>query len=162
MQLQHSQSAKYWFADPIGSTSFHNVWDEDVVLKQVSAAGVTQYHFTQSPGTWGGLVAQYHVPDSALASYYLFDPPGNTRIAVAASGHNTQETVVYSAFGESYDVPSPAIVALMFGGQQGYYTDNNNSNFNQLYVRARYYDPIKPRWLSRDPLGFPGDEWNPY
>ena len=29
-----------------------------------------------------------------------------------------------------------------------------------MYVRARYYDPVNGTWISRDPIGFDGQNWN--
>ncbi|MDR3708163.1 MAG: RHS repeat-associated core domain-containing protein [Capsulimonadaceae bacterium] len=47
---------------------------------------------------------------------------------------------------------------LRFGGQYGYYRDGAN----RLYVRARVYRADWGRWLSVDPIGFEGRDWNLY
>jgi len=43
-------------------------------------------------------------------------------------------------------------------GQYGYYTDVET---NDIYIRARSYNPSLGRWLTRDPIGF-ADGWNQY
>ena len=45
-----------------------------------------------------------------------------------------------------------------FGGQVGYRRDGANRN----YVRARHLDTQRGRWISRDPIGFEGEDWNLY
>jgi RHS repeat-associated protein len=45
-----------------------------------------------------------------------------------------------------------------FGGQFGYYRDVSTRS----YVRARYLDPTKGRWISQDPLGHVSDNSNLY
>jgi RHS repeat-associated protein len=40
-----------------------------------------------------------------------------------------------------------------FGGQYGYYTD---SDTGLVLCTHRYYDPLRGRWVTRDPIGYAG------
>ncbi|MBC7807678.1 MAG: hypothetical protein H7145_16210 [Akkermansiaceae bacterium] len=50
-----------------------------------------------------------------------------------------------------------------FGGQFGYYVENNaklstdSRDRGLILAMHRYYDPINARWLTRDPIGYDGD-----
>jgi RHS repeat-associated protein len=44
-------------------------------------------------------------------------------------------------------------------GELGYYYDINRLAY---YLRARPYSPALARFLSRDPIGYRGSEWNQY
>lgn len=148
-----------FFGNDSGSVMQY-IWDEQNVLAD-AITGTIRGRYTATPGTWDDLFGEFDSSGS-LDHFYGFDMMGNTnQLTDTTNTPSNAYLYQYTAFGESYDVPGPSIVAFMFGGRNGYYTDNNISNFNQIYVRARYYDPIKPRWLTRDPI-WPADGWNPY
>ena len=65
----------------------------------------------------------------------------------------------YTAWGEALAALTSETVfsAFRWVGQLGYYFDQESDNY---YVRARRYGPAIGRWLSQDPLGFEGSEWN--
>ncbi|MDR3708328.1 MAG: RHS repeat-associated core domain-containing protein [Capsulimonadaceae bacterium] len=48
---------------------------------------------------------------------------------------------------------SAAASAALYGQQYGNQADAAASDTNRLYVRARHYDTLTGRWMSRDPLG---------
>jgi RHS repeat-associated protein len=62
----------------------------------------------------------------------------------------------FDAWGEIVDA-SGAVSPLAWQGNWGYYQDN----IERTWVRARHLDTRRGRWMSQDPLGFPGD-LNPY
>jgi len=66
-----------------GSSLTHDLWDGDNLLLSTNTSLVTQVHYTDNPGYWGGLVSQRH---STGSSFYGFDGPGNTRILVNSAG----------------------------------------------------------------------------
>ncbi len=45
-----------------------------------------------------------------------------------------------------------------FVGTKGYHADSSG----KTYVRARVLEPEKGRWLTEDPIGFAGGDWNLY
>jgi len=81
----------------------------------------------------------------------------NTRLVINSTGSYNQ-TMTYSAFGpevyNSYATnPNPL---RQFQGEMGYDRDLPNLN----YARNRFVDTTKGRWISRDPIGFDGGDWN--
>ena len=80
-------------ASASGVTGF--VWDEQNVLLETNGAGLMQAHYTDFPGTWGGLVS---MRQGAVSHYFAFDPSQNARALTDGIG-NVTDTYVYTAFG---------------------------------------------------------------
>jgi RHS repeat-associated protein len=60
----------------------------------------------------------------------------------------------YSAWGETYsDIGTPR-TPLRWNGEWGYYTAVGEST--PIWVRERYLQPERGRWMSADPIGFAG------
>ena len=103
------------------------------------------------PGDWGSVIAG--------SGYYLYDMLHNTRLVITSTGSSSQ-SMTYSAFGpEVYNsyATSPSPIR-QFQGEMGYDRDLPNLN----YARNRFVDTTKGRWISRDPIGFDGGDWNRY
>jgi RHS repeat-associated protein len=122
-------------------------------LLSTNAGLVTQVHYTNNPGYWGGLVSQNQ---NGVSTFYGFDGPGNTRILVGSAG-SVLAVYLYEAFGLELLSPTASNV-YWFGGQYGYQRDWPN----RCYVRARHLETANGRWISRDPIGFDGGDWNLY
>jgi RHS repeat-associated protein len=71
----------------------------------------------------------------------------NSRLLASAAGAET-DAYLYRAFGGEAAVSGSTINALRFGGQVGYHRDL----VTRYYVRAREYEPLMGRWMSRDPI----------
>jgi RHS repeat-associated protein len=87
---------------------------------------------------------------------YGVDPLGSV-VHLLDSSLNRAATYVYWPYGEvqshtGLDTP------LQYVGGWGYYT----SPVNRVYVRARDYRPDLGRWVTEDPIGFEGGDWNLY
>ena len=80
-------------ASGVGVTGF--VWDEQNVLVETNGAGVVQARYTDSPGTWGGLVS---LRQGGASRFFAFDPSQNARALTDQTGAVT-DTYVYTAFG---------------------------------------------------------------
>ncbi len=115
---------------------------------------MTQAHYTDFPGEWGGLASERR---GSVSSFYGFDQQANSRILVSIGG-NITDNCLYKAFGEELAVAGTTVNPMRFGGQVGYYRDVAN----RLYVRARHYRTDLGRWMSRDPIGLSGGDWNLY
>ncbi len=109
---------------------------------------VTQAHYTDFPGVWGGLASEQR---GGVSSFYGFDQQANTRILVSPAGAVT-DGYLYKAFVEELAVSGATVNSLRFGGKVGYWRDEAE----RLYVRARHLRTDMGRWMSRDPLGFDG------
>jgi len=136
-----------------GSTLAHDLWDGDNLLLSTNTSLVTQVHYTDNPGYWGGLVSQNQ---SGVTSFYGFDGPGNTRILVSSAG-SVLATYLYEAFGLEIVTPSASNV-YWFGGQYGYQRDVAN----RYYVRARHLETANGRWVSKTPDAFNAAGWSLY
>ena len=80
-------------------------------------------------------------------SYYLHDGQGSTRALSDDSGAAT-DAYAYTAFGELYAQAGPTTNAYLYTGQQF-------DSLTGLYsLRARYYDPLVGRFLSRDDFAY--------
>jgi RHS repeat-associated protein len=112
----------------------------------------------------GGLSGRYLTLDGEVlsekrgASRYVYgvDPLGSV-VHLLDSGLNRAATYVYWPYG---DVQSHTGVdtPMQFVGRFGYFT----STTNRVYVRARWLRPDLGRWLTEDPIGFDGGDWNLY
>jgi RHS repeat-associated protein len=130
------------------------VWDGQTVLLETGADLVTQVHYTDSPGYWGGLVSQRR---SGATSFYGFDLQTSTRVLVS-SAEQTTDAYDLKAFGEELAATGATTNTLRYAGQFGYYRDSDE----RLYVRARHLEVTRGRWSSRDPYGWVLDEPNAY
>jgi len=124
------------------------------VLLETNAGLVTQAHYTDFPGYWGGLVSESR---SGTSSFFGFDSQNNTRILVSIAGLVT-DNYSYKAFGEELASGSETTNPYRYIGGFGYYRDVAT----RQYVRARHLAVTNGRWTSRDPRGFAGGDWNLY
>ncbi|MEP6755902.1 MAG: RHS repeat-associated core domain-containing protein [Chthonomonadales bacterium] len=143
---------------PIGIENF--LWDSDAlpgllgVIGKDAAASHLAIHgpnMSRMVGRYsegaGGMVAQFHLDrqDSVLAI---------TRLA--SGSPVTDIRYKMDAFGVVY---SGAIAGnpYVYVGGHGYLSD---LDLSFLQVRNRELEPELGRWLSRDPIGFAGGDWN--
>ncbi len=136
------------------SGTVYYVGDGENVLIETDANLITQAHYTDFPGMWGGLNS---VRRGGVSSFYGFDQQSNTRILASMNG-NVTDDYLYKAFGEELAVSGSTINSLRFGGQVGYWRDEAE----RLYVRRRVLRVDQGRWISREPIGFDGGDWNLY
>lgn len=91
--------------------------------------------------------------------YPHYDGMGNV-VAVTDENENVVEETTYTAFGEVVSKTSSITNPFGYKGALGYYT---NGDTDDIYVRARTYEPSVGRWISADPLGFvDGTNWYAY
>ena len=124
-------------------------WDmeSDNVLLEKDETGATTAVYTNEPGLYGKLLSQYRDGETY---FHHYDGGGDTRV-VTDENENIVETATYSALGEVVNKTSSIVNPFGYKGALGYYT---NAETNDIYVRARTYEPTIARWLSRDPLRF--------
>jgi RHS repeat-associated protein len=80
---------------------------------------------------------------------YVPDPLGST-VALLDSTQTITDTFSYWPYGESAGRTGTTATPFQYVGTMGYYTDSSGRN----YVRARYLDKGKGRWITEDPIGF--------
>ena len=124
-------------------------WDEvnDNLFGEEDENGEVSASYTHEPGLYGELIAQERDGETR---YYNYDGLGNT-VELTDENQNVTDTYEYSAFGEEVARTGTTENSFRYKGAMGYYT---NSDTNDIYVRARTYEPRVARWLSFDPLEF--------
>jgi RHS repeat-associated protein len=85
------------------------------------------------------------------------DPLGSTVALYDGNGTKT-DTFGYWPYGESSGRTGSTTAKFQYVGSAGYYQDNSTKK----YVRARYLDSVKGRWITGDPIGFDGGDINLY
>ena len=127
---------------------------QNILLEADAGTNATLRRYTHEGDNWGGLLSLH---EGSTSRYYGFDGSANTRLLTDESA-GVSDGYLYSAFGEELQVTGTSANPLRFGGEVGYYQDDDE----RLYVRARHLDVGAGRWLSRDPIGFEGGDWNLY
>jgi RHS repeat-associated protein len=102
-------------------------------------------------GADGTVLASYMLGGTELlsqaragnTSYYLHDGQNNVRALTDSTG-NISDTYAYTAFGETYNQTGLSLSPYQ-------YSDQQLDSLTGLYsLRARYYNPVDARFLSRD------------
>ena len=91
---------------------------------------------------------------------YVPDPLGST-VALLDNTQTITDTFNYWPYGDIQSRTGTTPTPFQFVGTKGCYKDSASIN-TKTYVRARHYDVAKARWLTQDPIGFDGGDWNLY
>ena len=123
------------------------MWDEenDTLLMETDEAGNTIAEYTHEPGRYGPLISQRR---NGHTYYHHYDGQGSTRALTDESG-NVTDRYTYTAFGELVSSSGTTTNPFGYKGALGYYA---NPETNELYIRARSYQPTVGRWHSIDRL----------
>jgi RHS repeat-associated protein len=84
------------------------------------------------------------ISDAWTVSFYGYDGGGNVRNLTNTTGAITDE-YEYDAFGNAFTKVGSTPNVYLYRGEQ------YDSDLGLYYLRARYYDPLTGRFLSRDP-----------
>src|SRR5262249_4531598 len=148
-----------------GSSS--QLYTYDALGQRVSAIrdGITS-NYINDPSGLGAMVAEYsgsnqlkarynyglalvsRVDTNGAADYYTFDAIGNARELVGPGG-TILNRYDYTPFGQNLLVQGTVPNPFQFVGELGVISETNGTDF----MRARYYDALSGRFVSRDPLG---------
>jgi RHS repeat-associated protein len=139
---------------PTATTNF--LYDFKHVLQERDGNDATQREYSfQASSEYGDLVSQY---DGSNTSYHEFDALGSTSALISDAAAETDKWV-YRAFGLQTQTQGTSTNPLTFVGKQGYYHDSEA----ELYLCTdRYYEPTTGRFISEDPIGYKGGDWNLY
>ncbi len=120
------------------------------VIEELSGAGAVTREYTY------GLqrIDENQVISSTWTpSFYGYDGGGSVRQLTSAAGAIT-DTYEYDAFGNSFTVSGSTPNNYLYRGEQF------DPDLGLYYLRARYYNPLTGRFMSRDPnkgkLNLPG------
>lgn len=139
--------------DSTGTSKF--IWDGKNILHETDSNGTTQATYTLQSFEYGNLLSQFR---NETSSFYHFDAIGATD-SLTDSAQAVSDYYKYKAYGEMIDNGSSIVTVnpFLWAGCVGYFED---SELKQYYVRTRHYKPGLVRWLSADPIGFSGSEFN--
>ena len=125
------------------------IWDvvSDNLLMEKDDDDETIARYVQEPSLYGEVISQERDGETR---YYNYDGEGNT-CELTDENQNVTDTYEYSAFGNEIARTGTTENPFGYKGALGYYT---NGKTNDVYVRARTYEPMIGRWISEDLLGF--------
>jgi RHS repeat-associated protein len=125
----------YYLVDDLNPTGYPQV------VEELNAAGAVQRQYTY------GLqrISQNQFMNGAWTpSFYGYDGGGNVRQLTSSAGAVT-DTYEYDAFGNKINSTGTTPNNYLYRGEQF------DSDLGLYYLRARYYNPLTGRFLSRDP-----------
>ena len=147
-------------------TSEYYAYDGDHVVFDLDDSRRLKRFYGYGPGIDNILFMQkYSTSGSLLATYYYIKDHQNTVLAVTDSSGNIVESYEYDAWGRVLSVKDASGNELTsdFGlptsGLGNRYTFQGREidwSTGLYYFRARWYNPISGRWLSKDPIGISG------
>ena len=127
-------TTKYLVEDDVNPTGLPQVLEETVngVVQRTYTYGLQRISESQMvSGTW-------------TTSFYGYDGAGSVRQLINSAGVVTDE-YEYDAFGNSFTKTGTTSNNYLYRGEQ------YDPDLGLYYLRARYYNPITGRFLSRDP-----------
>lgn len=122
-----------------------SVWDNANTLLETDNNNDILAVYTLEPVYYGNLLSQFR---SGASSYYHFDGLGSTDRITNSAGLISDD-YIYRAFGELATSHTTTVNSFRYIGRSGYYYD---SDIDLSYLRARYYDPIRNRFLTKDDM----------
>lgn len=133
------------------------LWDavNDTLLLETDEAGNNIAEYTHEPGQFGPLISQRR---DGQTRYHHYDGQRSTRALTDEAG-NVTDRYIYDAWGNELARTGTTPNPFGYKGELGYYA---NPETDDLYVRARTYDPRIARWLAQDPIGYHGSDWTLY
>ena len=102
-----------------------------------------------------GIISSSVFGSNSLTKYYTSDGHGNITNLTNSSG-DVVKTYVYDAFGVEQNMDPNDLNPFRYCGE--YY----DSEINQIYLRARYYNPSLGRFTQSDPAMADGMNWYVY
>jgi RHS repeat-associated protein len=125
-----------YLVDDLNPTGYAQVLDE--LTGPIGSAAVSRTY------TYGlQRISQVQITGNVL-SYYQYDGGGSVRQLTNSAGQVT-DSYEYDAFGNSFTKVGTTPNNYLYRGEQ------YDSDLSLYYLRARYYNPLTGRFLSRDP-----------
>ena len=126
---------------------------EDIVIEYVAKTGATTKTIRYIHGP--GIDQPLAMVNNGQTYYYHADGLGSI-VALTNSTQSVMQRYTYDAYG----VPKPTNAEFenpyLFTGREW------DRETGLYYYRGRYYDPMEGRFISKDPIGFAGEDVNLY
>jgi RHS repeat-associated protein len=94
---------------------------------------------------------------SGVRKQYVPDPLGST-VALLDNTQTQTDTFTYWPYGEVRTRTGTTATPFQYVGTAGCHQDSSS----RTYIRARVLDVVTGQWLTQDPIGFNGGDWNLY
>ena len=133
------------------------MYDGIHVIAEVDSSGNLQKSYTYGPGIDNRL--SYTDRTTTNTYYYLTDHLGTIHAVVDETGTNIVESYEYDAWGRVravYDSSGASLDESAIGNNYLWQGRWYSWKTGLYYFRARWYDPVTGRWLSKDPIGISG------
>lgn len=140
-----------------GPTTNHMVYAGSHVIAEVDAAGVLQRSYTYGPGIDNILAMTVYTASETNAYYFLTDHQGSVHAVTDGDGV-VVEQYRYDAWGNVtvFDADGTPMMESAIGNRYLWQGREYSWATGLYYFRARWYDPVTARWLSKDPIGIAG------
>ena len=140
-----------------GAVTNYHVYDGVHVVADVTPAGALVRSYTYGPGIDNILSITDHTSASPITYYYLTDHLGSVH-AIADVNGTIVERYEYDAWGNVrvFDGTGAELAASAIGNRYTFQGREISWATRLEYFRARWYDGVTGRWLSRDPIGIAG------
>ena len=132
------------------------VYDDMKLLQEVSSIGQTTATYTSTGGRPESRLLG--IANSAGSHVPLTDALGSVRLLLDSS-QNASDGYAYEAFGRQVSGGGQTPNPYHFVGAFGYYQDWETG---LMLLTRRYYDAEVGGFVTRDPIGFGGGDWNTY
>jgi len=138
--------------DTLATTTTNYVYDGEDILLQLVNDGATTHtrQFVHGPGIDEPLAQM----QDEQSYYYHADGLGSV-LALTDSGKGIVQRYKYDTFGML-----TAVLNAEFGNVYTYTGREWDRELGLYYYRARYYDPMEGRFISKDPIGIGGNFYN--
>jgi RHS repeat-associated protein len=130
-----------YLVDDLNPTGYPQVVDE--LVGPIGSAAVQRTY------TYGlqRISQDQYISGAWLLSYYQYDGGGSVRQLTNSAGQVT-DSYEYDAFGNSFTKTGTTPNNYLYRGEQ------YDPDLGLYYLRARYYNPVTGRFMSRDPKEF--------
>jgi RHS repeat-associated protein len=122
------------------------------VLAETDGSGEIEAYYVYGQGLLSRIDAS-----SDETRYYHYNDRGDT-VALTDESGNVTDAYAYGAYGCLLDEEGETSNPFKFVGRYGVMDESGSLYF----MRARFYDGKIGRFMSKDPLGFDGGDWNLY
>lgn len=137
----------------IKTQTYTYVYDNEDIVQEtfIKADSTTETtYYTHGPGIDEPLAMERN------GAYYYYHADGLGSITAIT---NASKAVVQSYTYDSFGVPKPS---TSFRNAYTFTSREWDSETGMYFYRARYYDPMAGRFISKDPIGFAGGDMNLY
>jgi RHS repeat-associated protein len=141
-----------------GSSTNYMVYDGVHVLAEVDSTGGLRRAYTHGPGIDNWLAMTVYTGATAKTYFYLTDHQGTVH-AVADETGSIVESYRFDSWGRVlgvYNGSGTPLAESAIGNKILWQGREYSWKTGLYFFRARFYDPIVGRWMSKDPAGIAG------